>query len=101
MAAWLVVTATIPDREAFLACGYTARSAELLQAAGGRYVIRAPGAAVLEGDGQAGSGPGPSVVISEWPDRASALAFWNSPEYQAAKALRAGLAEIDVLLVGA
>ena len=97
MAAWLVVTATIPDREAFLACGYAELSARLLEAAGGRYVIRAPGAAVLEGQGT----PGASVIVSEWPDRASALAFWNSPEYQAAKALREGLATIDVVVVGA
>lgn len=96
MAAWLVVTATIPDREAFLACGYSQVSAELLEKHGGKYVIRAPGAEVLEGTGQ----PGASVVVSEWPDRATALAFWNSPEYQAAKALREGLADISVMVVG-
>lgn len=96
MAAWLIVTATIPDRAAFLASGYAELSARLLEAAGGRYVIRAPGAAVLEGEGR----PGATVIVSEWPDRASAQAFWTSPEYAAAKALRAGLAEIDVVLVG-
>lgn len=96
MAAWLVVSAQIPDREAFLACGYAQRSAQLLEEAGGKYVVRAPGAQVLEGRGSEGA----SVVISEWPDRAAALAFWYSEAYQAAKALRAGLAEIDVVLVG-
>jgi len=97
MAAWLVVTATIPDRAAFLACGYTELSAELLVRHGGKYVIRAPGAQVLEGAGQ----PGASVVVSEWPSREAALAFWNSPEYQEAKRLREGLAEISVMVVGA
>lgn len=97
MAAWLVVTATIPDRDAFMACGYAQLSAELLEKAGGKYVIRAPGADVLEGVGA----PGSSVIVSEWPDRASALAFWNSAEYQSAKALREGLAEVSVVLVGA
>jgi uncharacterized protein (DUF1330 family) len=97
MAAWLVVTATIPDRDAFLACGYAEEAARLLEDAGGRYVVRGPGATVLEGEGT----PGASVVVSEWPDRASALAFWNSDGYRAARARREGLARIDVLLVGA
>lgn len=97
MAAWLVVTATIPDRDAFLACGYAQLSAQLLESHGGKYVIRAPGAAILEGAGQ----PGASVIVSEWPSREAALAFWNSPEYRAAKQLREGLAEISVMVVGA
>jgi uncharacterized protein (DUF1330 family) len=97
MAAWLVVTAKIPDREAFMASGYAQLSAELLEKAGGKYVIRAPGSAVLEGSGVEGG----SVIVSEWPDRATALAFWNSPEYQAAKRLREGLAEIHAVVVGA
>ena len=96
MTAWLVATATIPDRAAFLACGYSEQAAALLTAAGGRYVLRAPGAQVLEGAGRSGA----SVIVSEWSDRASALAYWNSPEYQALRALRAGLAEIDVMVVG-
>ncbi len=96
MAAWLVVTATIPDRAAFMACGYSERAAQILAAHGGKYVIRAPGAAVLEGSGTEGA----SVVVSEWPDRAAALAFYNSPEYAEAKALRKGLADISINLVG-
>ena len=97
MAAWLVVTAHIPDRAAFIACGYSERAASALEQHGGRYVLRAPGATVLEGSGTEGA----SVVVSEWPSREAAIAFWNSPEYQAAKALRAGLADISVMLLGA
>ncbi len=59
--------------------------------------MRAPGGTVLEGEGPDGG----SIVVSEWPDRASALAFWNSPEYTSAKKLREGLADISVTLVGA
>jgi uncharacterized protein (DUF1330 family) len=40
-----------------------------------------------------------SVVISEWPDKAAALKFWNSPEYQAAKKLREGIARVDVSVI--
>ncbi|HEV2567433.1 DUF1330 domain-containing protein [Sphingomonas sp.] len=96
MAAYLIVTADIRDRAAFLA-GYAPRAAELVAKFGGRYVLRAPGALVLEGDDAEGS----SVVISEWPDRAAALAFWNSPEYGEAKQLREGLADCRVLLIEA
>lgn len=96
MAAYLIVTARVRDREAFLA-GYAPRAAELVQRFGGRYVLRAPGAVMLEGDG----GDGASVVISEWPDKAAALAFWNSPDYAEAKRLREGLADCQVLLIEA
>jgi uncharacterized protein (DUF1330 family) len=40
------------------------------------------------------------VVVSEWPSRTSALAFWNSPEYAEVKKLREGLADVEVILVG-
>lgn len=97
MAAWLVVTAKLNDRDAFMACGYSQLAAKILEDHGGRYVIRAPGATVLEGEGSEGA----SVVVSEWPSRDAALAFYNSPEYTDAKRLREGLAEINVTLVGA
>lgn len=97
MAAWLVVTATIPDRDAFMACGYSQLAAQILEKHGGKYVIRAPGAVTLEGSGADGA----SVIVSEWPSREAALAFYNSPEYAEAKKLRAGLADISVVLVGA
>jgi uncharacterized protein (DUF1330 family) len=96
MAAWLVVTAHIKDREAFLSCGYPQAAAEALAQYGGSYLVRAPGGTVLEGEGCDGG----SVVVSEWPDREAALAFYNSPEYSAAKVLREGLADISVMLVG-
>lgn len=96
MPAWLVVTAHINDREALMASGYPQASAEALTQYGGNYLVRAPGGAVLEGEGRDGG----SVIVSEWPDRAAALAFYNSPEYSAAKVLRKGLADISVTLVG-
>ena len=94
MAAWLIVTAKVYDRERFMT-GYAPAAAELLGRFGGRYVIRAPGAVWLEGDGPDGI----SVVVSEWPNKAAALAFWNSQEYTAVKRLREGLADVTVLLV--
>lgn len=96
MPAYMIITARIHDRERFVS-GYGKAAAELVARFGGRYVLRAPGALALEGQG----GDGASVVISEWPDKAAALAFWNSPDYAAVKQLREGLAEVEVVLVEA
>ena len=41
------------------------------------------------------------MVISEWPDKDAAKAFWTSPEYAEAKKLRADIAECQVLLIEA
>ena len=93
MAAYLVITAQIHDRERFIS-GYGAAAAELSARFGGEYLVRAPGLEVLEG-----AHPGGSLVVSKWPSKAAALAFWRSPEYQEIKKLRDGIADCQVLLV--
>jgi uncharacterized protein (DUF1330 family) len=96
MPAYMIVTAKIADRDAFIR-GYGTAAAALIDKFGGKYVLRGPGAELLEGDW----GDGASMVISEWPDTAAAKAFWNSPEYAEAKKLRAGIADVQVLLIEA
>ncbi|WEK42206.1 MAG: DUF1330 domain-containing protein [Candidatus Sphingomonas colombiensis] len=96
MAAYLIVTATVSDRDAFMA-GYAPAAAALVERFGGRYRMRAPGAQVLEGE----FGNGGSIVISEWDDREAALSFWNSSEYTALRALRQGIATCQVVLIEA
>jgi uncharacterized protein (DUF1330 family) len=96
MPAYMIVTAKITDRDAFIT-NYGLTAGALVEQFGGRYVLRGPGAQLLEGS----FGDGASMVISEWPDKASALAFWNSPEYAQAKKLREGIADCQVLLIEA
>lgn len=96
MAAYMIVTAKITDRESFVS-GYGAAAAKLITAFGGTYLLRGPGAQLLEGNW----GDGASMVISEWPDKESALRFWNSPEYAEAKKLREGAADVQILLIEA
>lgn len=96
MPAYMIVTAKIADRDAFIA-GYGKAAGALVERFGGKYVLRGPGAQLLEGD----FGDGASMVISEWPDKAAALAFWNSPEYGQAQKLREGIADCQVLLIEA
>jgi uncharacterized protein (DUF1330 family) len=95
MTAWMIITARIHDREAFMT-GYGPAAAALVERFGGRYVVRAPGAALLEGEGMDGA----SVVVSEWPNRAAAEAFWTSADYAEVRKLRDGLADVQVMLVG-
>jgi hypothetical protein len=93
---YMIVIAHLSDRQRFLD-GYAPRGA----AAGGkvRRPLRHPrqrrqlprGRLVREPE-RAGVGV---------PSKAAALAFWNSPEYAAAKQLRAGAGDFQVLLIEA
>ena len=94
MPAYMIVLADIANRDAFMH-GYAPAAAQLVARFGGRYVLRAPGGTLLEGTIAASQ----SAVISEWPDRASAMRFWNSREYAEARKLRAGLADCQVVLI--
>lgn len=96
MPAYMIVTAKIADRQAFIE-GYGQAAGALVAQFGGRYVLRGPGAMLLEGD----FGDGASMVISEWPSKEAALTFWHSPEYAEAKRLREGVADCQVLLIEA
>lgn len=96
MPAYMIVTASIADRDAFIA-GYGKAAGELVERMGGKYVLRGRGVSLLEGN----FGEGASMVISEWPDKAAAKAFWNSPDYAEVKKLRDGIADCQVLLIEA
>ena len=96
MAAYMIVTAKISDREKFIS-GYGRAAGALVTQFGGRYILMGPGAELLEGD----FGEGASMVISEWPDKETAKRFWNSPEYTEVKKLRKDIADCQVLLIEA
>lgn len=88
----MIVQARISDAEGFKS--YTAVVPGLVSRFGGRYRVLGGATTVLEG-----SWPEVKTVISEWPDRAAAQAFWDSPEYAAARALREGTGSFTVVLV--
>ena len=94
MAAYMIVFAKVHDRERFFA-DYAKPTAALIADMGGEYVVRAPGVEAWEG----GQFDGQSAVISKWPDKTAAKAFWDSTAYQELKAARQGLAEAHVMVV--
>lgn len=96
----MIVIAKIADRDAFIG-GYGAAAAKLVAKFGGRYVLRGPGAEMLEDSFGGKDFDGASMVISEWPDKAAAKAFWDSPDYAEVKKLRAGIADCQVVLIEA
>jgi uncharacterized protein (DUF1330 family) len=80
--AYMIVMGTVYDREAFMS-RYASQLAPLYQRHGGSYVAVTGDVETLEGDT-----PFESVVMSRWPDRESARAFWNDPEYRELADLR-------------
>lgn len=93
MPAYLVVTADITDPAPMGAYQKALTDAGLYAAHGGRTLVRGRAAADLEDwDGRA-------VVISEFPDRAAAEAFWQSEAYQRTiKPLRAGAGAFHIAI---
>ncbi|MFT3754395.1 MAG: DUF1330 domain-containing protein [Pseudoxanthomonas sp.] len=92
MPAYLIIAATITDASKFAA--YAQQVPALVQRHGGHYRVMGGVQETLEG----GAG-GVRIVMSEWPDRAAAQAFWHSPEYHQLKKLREGCGSFNVRLV--
>lgn len=63
---------------------------------GGRYVAFDTDIDVAEGDSA-----DQALIISAWPSKAAARAFWDGPEYREAIKLREGVGTFDVVIVGA
>lgn len=91
MSAYLIIEAHITDPQRFAA--YARATPALVARFGGRYVVMGGAQQSLEGEHAPAR-----TVISQWPDRAAALAFWQSPEYAALKPLRDGTGSFRVLL---
>jgi uncharacterized protein (DUF1330 family) len=83
--AYVLVELAVTDPEGFEA--YKTLSTAALAAHGGRYLARGGEVALLEGAGN------PSrVTLLEFPDLATAKAWYDSPEYTKARAARADAA---------
>ena len=72
---------------------YAAANAAIFKKFGGRYVIRAGKFECVEGTARTRN------VVTEFPDYASALACYRSPEYQANIKLRLPHATADIVII--
>lgn len=86
-----IVQVDVPDAEAYKP--YLAANQMPFGKFGARYLVRGGRRDVMEGEARS------RIVVLEFPSFAAALACYRSPEYVAAKKLRAGIAEADVIVV--
>ena len=93
MSVFMVIVAKIHDRAGMR--DYIKATAALTEKHGGRYILRASHAVLLEGD----FGEDAGVLLTEWPDVESAQAFWDGADYAPLKEGRAGKADVQVLMV--
>jgi uncharacterized protein (DUF1330 family) len=73
---------------------YTKLSPGIIQKFGGRFLARGGRTATLEGPPARGR-----VVVVEFPSFERAQEFYHSPEYQAARKVRDGAANVQFVLV--
>ena len=92
MPAYMIVQINVTDPEKF--ARYREAVPRVIEASGGRYLVRGGTVEVLEG-----SYDGRRLVLFEFPSVEAIKRFWHSREYAQVKALRENAADIDVWAV--
>jgi uncharacterized protein (DUF1330 family) len=92
MPAYVIVETDIHDPEQYEQ--YKAASPAAVAGGGGRFVVRGGELAVLEGDWEP-----KRLVVLEFEDLAAVKRWYDSPEYQEAKKLRDGAANLRMVAV--
>jgi uncharacterized protein (DUF1330 family) len=92
MPAYVIVETDINDPDQYEQ--YKAASPAAVAGGGGRFVVRGGELAVLEGDWQP-----TRLVVLEFEDLDTVKRWYESPEYQAAKKLREGAADLRMVAV--
>ncbi|HEX8072013.1 MAG TPA: DUF1330 domain-containing protein [Pyrinomonadaceae bacterium] len=92
MSAYVVVEVEVLEKERYET--YKQMVPPTLAAYGGRFIVRGGAAETLEGDWTP-----KRLVILEFPSLSQAKAWWDSPEYAEAKALRQATARTRMIVV--
>jgi uncharacterized protein (DUF1330 family) len=92
MSAYLVVFITVTKPDMFEE--YRKLAAPAVAQYGGKFLVRGGARTVLEGKFDANR-----LVVVEFPTTETARTFYDSPEYQAARAKRIGAADLNMVLV--
>ena len=88
---YVIARVTVNDPDAYQRYADLARVA--MERHGAKILARGGRYAALEGEAR------PRNVILEFQSYEAALAYWNSPDYQAARAHRLGAADIELCVV--
>lgn len=92
MAAFIIGNITVTNPEGYQV--YTAQAPATIAAYGGSYRVRGGAHETLEGDWTPNR-----VVVLEFPDKETALKWYNSPEYQAILPIRKANTTGDMIVV--
>jgi len=92
MSAYVIAQLKVTDPAGFEA--YREAVLPIVEAHGGRFLVRGADVSSLEGETSQ-----PSVIVVEFPSKAVAEAFYNSPEYQEILPLRRNTATGSVVVV--
>ena len=85
MAGYMIAMVDVTDMEQYRE--YMKLTPALVEKVGGKFLTRGGAVTTLEGEL-----PAPRMVLLEFPSHDVAVEFYNSAEYQAAKAVRSGAA---------
>jgi uncharacterized protein (DUF1330 family) len=86
-----IASVDITDPEGYKA--YVAANADAFRKYAGRFLVRGGKSECVEGKLRS------RLVVIEFPDFATALACYRSPEYDHARKLRIGTAQADILVI--
>ena len=92
MSAYIIVDLEVTDPEKFQK--YRELVPPLIQAYGGKYLVRGGKKEVLEGDWRPNR-----LVVLEFESEAEAEKFWNSDDYKPVKQLRLESANSNIVMV--
>jgi uncharacterized protein (DUF1330 family) len=92
MPAYLLARINVTDPKQY--AEYTKVTPGVIAQHGGRFLVRGGQTTTLEGPPETAR-----IVVIEFPTHAAAQGFYQSPQYQAAKLLRAGAATGQFLIV--
>jgi uncharacterized protein (DUF1330 family) len=92
MAAYVIVDIGIEDPVQYEE--YKRLAGPTVTASGGRYIARGGKVTTLEGDWRPGR-----IVVLEFPTAEKAKAWWDSPDYRKARAIRHACAKSRMIIV--
>lgn len=92
MAAYMIARINVTDRDQYKE--YIKVTPDIIAKYGGRFIVRGGKTVTLEGPEEKSR-----IVVVEFPDLAKAEQFYHSPEYAAAKKIRAAAAEAQFVAV--